>query len=196
MNQFDLTRICDPACKYYDLSRPWVFGGWRYATNGMIAVRVSAEGETDTVAEKTRQPGFPKAHLEFEKQGFSLCRSRWKQLDKEAACSQCFGSGEQQQECQACKGSGCKRCDQRGVRAYADSSVCLACLGTGATPADQKIGPQKFAGWLLEIVQSVPGCRYKNNRNVKEKDHPPLVFIGDGGLQGLLMPLDAGRKTK
>lgn len=189
-DQFDLTRICDPDCKRHDLSVPWVFGGWRYASNGRIAVRVPANGEPDTKPNPKHPGKFPKAFEIFKLHSFSACRSKWKELPSTMTCSQCFGSGKKLRECRKCKGLGCKGCDKKGVRAYSDSPMCPACLGAKLTPESQEIGRQWFSGWLLGIVQSVPGCKYHENSKAKVNDDSLLAFIGDGGLQGVVAPLE------
>ena len=47
----DLHPYCltDPNMKRYDISMPWIQGGWQYATDGVIALRQKADGQPDTL---------------------------------------------------------------------------------------------------------------------------------------------------
>jgi len=129
---------------------------------------------------------------------FSRCDAALPVVDRWVACTWCYGTGRDQKECPTCSGAevGCDTCFDRGEVAI-DGSTCPKCLGKKRTTADRRIDGRLFAGWLLGIVYSVPGVRYERVPMAAAIGAAfrlqPLVFVGDGGLQGLLMPLDPNR---
>ena len=76
----DLNVFCDPSSEptaRYDLSTPWVYDGWRYATDDRICVRELAPGEPsspDARASGSNVGKRPRAHelfAKFPKKGFT-----------------------------------------------------------------------------------------------------------------------------
>ena len=84
----DLWTLCvDPDAQRYDLSKPFVRDGWRYATNGSICIRIRVEGEPDSTDGK-----YPKADELFK--GFGRCTRKWPKPTGVGEVVQCPECGE------------------------------------------------------------------------------------------------------
>jgi len=92
----DLTVFCDPTNGRYDLSTPWVYKGWRYATDGRICVREPAPGEPDTGEFRTpststfspgKRPRAQEYFAKFSNRGFT---KEWPEAD----CGWCPRCGQ------------------------------------------------------------------------------------------------------
>lgn len=189
VTQIDLMPFCageDHPRKAF--TRPFVFNGWRYATDGRIAVRIRALGEPDDAEIK-----MPAAEEVFTGEG----RADWTPwptdgfADDLATCPKCKGRGVMNaSECQKCNGAGnreceechhvdqCKSCWGRG---YVGGAKCTECDGTAQTTQRlyQDIGPARFKLVHVDKILALPNLRYSpaslahKNRSVE--------FVFDGG---------------
>jgi hypothetical protein len=157
----DLQRFCDTEPSQYTIQSPWIFDGWRYATDGTIAVRFPVPGEANTpdiVDPGLRQRKFPRAYTVFE--NFPACVTGF---PLPAASVQCDGKG--------------KVADGNGDK-------CRFCDGRKRVPENTSIGARKLAGKYLSILADIPDLRI----HLAGDKESPLAFVS-GRLQGLLMPL-------
>jgi hypothetical protein len=111
----------------YRLDMPFTKSGWRYATNGCIAVRVPDPGSTDTP--EADRP-FPNGAVIFQGFDWALCT--------EPLPGPSGGTVNQREECV------CERCG--------DIHECFT-----RVPAPQKVGGLWFSGVYLELMRKLPG---------------------------------------
>jgi hypothetical protein len=172
--------FCAAEDSRYALASPWVRGGWEYATDGRIMVRVSSP-ESDTPQQDARP--FPPAHEIFEKHFDAIkCIEPWPAV---RYCPHCFGTGEM-----GCTG---ESFEDDGFRGSWDGCKhkCPVCNG-GLPHGDVEIRqgvPSVVIGehWLNVVydakIKLLSGVRYS-----PAKSNQPLPFIFDGG-QGCVMGL-------
>jgi hypothetical protein len=191
----NLDVFCDPNVARFDLSIPWVIGDWKYATNGIIAVRIPAD--TPEVHQETKRPDAAKLFLDFPK-----CCKPWPSLEhEEVECRECTGCGMLLEECEHCDGFGtrvaknnrkikCKLCKGRGK--IITKTVCVMCAGTGKLSLP--IGSNSGSLSLLELNGHLFDCfwigiieREVQGLRMGWKPDVPLCFTGEGGVQGMLM---------
>ncbi len=169
----DLTPFCARSDSRYVISTPWVAGGWRYAADGRIAVRVPAGGEPDTVDERK----LPPAGEVFARPGVDF-----------AACSEPLPTGEYLvhpiDRCPRCAGTGfmdsvhCEECGHL-VR---EGPRCEVCGGDGKGRY-LAIGEHWIARRLARLIAGLPGVRWQPGRPFDDV----LPFAFDGGGQGVVM---------
>jgi hypothetical protein len=188
--------------RYY-LSVPWVQGGWQYACNGRICVRIPANGQPNTEGRKVPSA----AELFGEK--FRECSDTWPAFEHKATkCRECRGTGKKSVPCETCSGEGdhycngcgsmheCGTCDGKG--AVPGEEDCIFCNGGRAVQTIAGIedvymecdkvsfGERLFDSWFLYLIEN----QFENLRYCPEgKKADPLCFTADGGVQGMLMPL-------
>jgi len=127
----------DKDCKY-DLSRPFVIGGFAYATNGYAAVRVP------TRLPDTRRDREPPAH----KLAWDADRRYWRWpvgLTRHGrTCMWCCGDGKRYKAitCPKCNGCGCAECCGFG-EVSVPAGKCARCWGTGT-----------------DVIRHVPGATH------------------------------------
>ena len=87
--KIDLTPFCDAKSVRYELAEPFVFHGWKYATDGKILIRVPSRAK-DTTGRKV-----PTGSWGVEKICERLSKAKkWHKLKRVAACKECKGKGE------------------------------------------------------------------------------------------------------
>lgn len=198
----DLQVFCDPTANRFAIGKPWVFGGWLYATNGRIAVRVPSS-EPDSAPEEL---SFVKGYELFG--NFRDCPIDWPTLPHIAvACRECNGTGRKLITCATCKGDGQHYCDCGnehdcghcgGSGTVPGKERCIFCLGTrkvevptgeNATNDSRiliRLAGRLFDAWYLGLIErSFTGLKYSAEVGAENA----LAFTGDGRAQGLLMPV-------
>ena len=146
----DLTRFCALNREgRYDLTAPWVWRGYRYATDARICVRVAAPGEPDT--EDRAIPDVDDFYANWTEPAEPLpamtgievtlaedCDCAW------VTCWECQG--------RVCDGCGCGKRPAR---------ECPTCHGAGeydvTFPAPQPVGPAWMAGKYAALLHTLPG---------------------------------------
>jgi hypothetical protein len=161
----DLDVFCDPTTgpeTRYDLSTPWVYDGWRYATDGRICVRELAPGEPsspDVRAVGSTKGNRPRAHdifAGFPKKGFT---GDWPAAEY----------GEDKRECSCC-----------GVL-----HECEKCNGRGHEYKASMIAGRRIAGWAVARIGLLDGVKF---RFAGDKEDA-ICFIDAHGRQGKVMPM-------
>lgn len=167
------------------IATPWTEGGWTYASDGHMLLRVPRR---DDVPERIEAPkvfgtslgaafrkdpgewaGVPALDITSEPCG--VCKGTGKQY----ICPECEGEGEvtpttewneyPEQTCETCGGKGQLSKDtwlrMVGKRANPAGDDCRHCDGIGATRTDKavRIGEALFSDWLLEKIAPLPGCK-------------------------------------
>ena len=136
-----LRKFCYPHGSGY-CRDPWNEGGWRYATDGRIAIRCL----TDAPDDLGRHPAVARL---FDQADESVIVGEWPnckdlgQTPTGKQCSYCEGSGlgsvpcdclgTGRCTCEACGGEHrCQRCNGRGRMKHPDREPCRRCNGTGS----------------------------------------------------------------
>lgn len=170
----DLSVFCDPttgATTRYDLATPWVFDGWRYATEGKILVREPAPGEPsagDIRAFGSNEGKRPRAHEFFDTFPPDGFIQDWPAVE--------YG----EEPCEACGGKEKCRCSRCGAQ-----HECQECNGRGRELKDTMIAGRLFAGWAVARIGLLDRVKFRTAGRPDEA----LAFIADGGRQGLVMPI-------
>lgn len=164
----DWKRFCiEPGCTLrYDIDKPWVYDGYKYATDGRAMIR-SACSEPDTT--EGRFPdvtAFP-----WAKDGDFI---PWPApLEEQEACVCCMGHGKIFDE------------DEFG-NTLPSGETCRICKGNKAVnyPRRTSMNGRLFNQPCMVLVSTLPGVFYVDGKI--ESDDEPLKFIFDGG-EGLVM---------
>jgi len=88
--------FCDLNSTRYDLSIPFIYNGWKYATDGRVAVRVRTEKPNDPVSDNRK---LPTAQIEqifnsFPPDGYMTCEfPTVKRLCGDDWCAKCNSIG-------------------------------------------------------------------------------------------------------
>lgn len=184
------------------MHRPFAYKGKRYASNGHIAVCVSAEEGTPDAEGSfgTKISGlFKDANFDVGMEPLPAYPSV--ELPK---CEACGGLGKRKplQECHECRGEGfvewdtdfhtyeadCKGCDGDGVVGVVGGAdmTCSRCCGSGT----EQDAPVRFGGTAinyryLKLMETLPGLIV----GLAESQYPSVItFKFDGGV-GLVMPI-------
>lgn len=164
----DLSAWCehDTEGSRFAMGQPFVFDGWRYATDGRRAIRVPAPGEPNTVAEGR----IPRANTAFEGFPETLDELPEAPLTTRGVrdCPACDGDGHATREpCGQCKGKAECRCG------CGDEHDCHVCRGTGTIgygrcgtckgekrfeqPNLVELGGTTIDARFFEVVKALPG---------------------------------------
>lgn len=183
----DLSRYCDRGdSSRYDLGKPFVQNGWRYATDiRRIAVRVPAPGEPETpIPENKRRPRmsdvFPPLLAD---------PGDWQPWPHVDPCSICVGTGEV--DCTNCGGDGiCNQCKCKGEHECNEcdgegSIACERCAAKGSF--DHRFGKAELALGLAYLVSLLPSVQYVPQNEAEA----PVRFKFDGG-EGMVASLRQG----
>jgi hypothetical protein len=141
----------------YDIERPFVVGGWKYASNGFIAVR------RRTVKPDMEVKVPPELFSTFDAVDWSTCIRQLPQVHPDRyewddTCDCAEFCSEPADVCDGL-GSNCKRCGGRGVILKPD---CPVCKGTGTVhysdPPIMRFDGMLVDGKYLEMVhKDLPG---------------------------------------
>lgn len=191
--QIDLQPFCDTEDVRYALSTPWVKGGWRYATDGRICVRVTTdEADSPTYNEDgLKRPGADRLFDDFPPDGFEdMPKSLDEQVD-DAPDAPRLCECAKLVLCPKCKGDDwCDKCVAWEGEIVKANQKCETCGGKGELPrVYQGIGNEWFDKWYLDKMRALP------NLLVQSLDKNRLAFVFDGG-EGLLMSVRNVRGKK
>lgn len=199
----DLAKFCDLSLPGF--KEPFVRGGWRYATDCIICVRVPTD-EPDTEAADAK---VSMRHNEASAAPWHLCDAPCvdplREVKTTGKCKSCNGRGKLV-ECGNCRGHGdvtatddggyeydgleCKACYGYGhvAGSCSDETVpCGACHGLGLEFAESlMIEGHPFGQRFLYLMAQLPGVLIGKPAN-RAKDGKILPFRFDGGGMGLLM---------
>lgn len=197
---FPWSEFCDVDCPEAVTSRSWVRKGWRYCTDGRIALRAPAPGEPDTDTREWCPKGNPPNVRDvFEmQQGLDQCRL-FPLPDRSHCPNRCRGTGiaPQSKVCDECDGTGgpdCPHCHEHikceycnGTGRYKWSEECAACrphYTVRLTP--ETILAPRYVAKLVGL--GVPAVWHDGTR-----DAPARFSIDIDGQpgEGLLMPAAA-----
>jgi len=181
----------------YNLNAPKTYGGWRYATDAIVCVRVP-----DPASEGEQGPSdFPDAQAAFSEMDRGRCVTPLPPATEaqrvihcpdchEEICSECDGIGShmcpacgQDVECESCDGTG--RVSDTGAR-------CPTCGGRREilVRGYQKIDGSWFdSRYIQRIREYLPNPLYY----VTPKG---MYFTADDGIQGVLMPVRHGAEKQ
>ncbi len=181
----NLKAFCMEEDASWTISRVMVHEHWRYATDARIAVRVPA---TPFLHRPRADDKFPPKIAEwFDGKDFSLCTTPFPSTPTETF--QTADECDCIQSCMKCQGeqSGCKTCRGTGITGKPD---CKLCNGTGwrtfDIPFDLQFGLKILAGPLIKRINE-----HLSNVLCYTDEDPktPLLFVADGGVQGVLAPM-------
>jgi hypothetical protein len=146
----DLTPFCSAETQFAT-PRPIVRAGWRYATNGYIAVRVPAEGKPEHGYQ-----GHPAVDM-LARQEWDKCIEPWPQPDPitgRVPCPACGGWADTAPDC--------SHCDDEGwvTKSFA-----------------QPVGDLRVAIHHDQQIRALPNVRYQPHADEKR----PIAFVFDGG---------------
>ncbi len=144
----------------YDLHKIAIRGGYKYACDGRIAVRISTTEPDNGGTFPSLEDAFGKP---VSKDG------PFPEMDTEE-CEGCYGNGRNKIVCEDCKGEAyevcpacgneapCKYCDGMGSRRGPD--MCATCKGSGKQYEETVIeGYPIDGGYLSKIINNLPNCR-------------------------------------
>lgn len=189
MTDEQLLRFCDRGFMYrWDLSTPFVVGGWKYATDGTCGIRVpTTEPDTDRArlypqnAALVYEPALMLlGAIELVK--FPIHNGQFVDED----CYFCGGSKTDQIDCPSCAGDGfeCETCHCNGLIPLKDT-VCPRCKGDGRMLELTLFAGQRFAGHYINLVNELTHVRTTN----AHRGNVALPFLFGENGQGVLMPI-------
>jgi len=194
MTPDQLQKFCDPL-EVRDITKsPFSFGGYTWATNGKILVRVPLIAGARDADYKTAADLFGGGMVgggialpTIPAPVFETCKEcAGKGYFQQCKCPACQGAGEC--ECQTCgHESDCDRCKSMGYipDLTAAKEPCEDCGGTGQreTLASIELGIARFQNRYLRLIADLPGFEFQAHGL-----DMPGRFRWDGG-EGMLMPL-------
>jgi hypothetical protein len=175
----NLNIFCASEGSRYAISSPWVRGGWEYATDGRIAVRLPTI--TADTAEDETGPLLPAFQKFDQYMDAAKCTQPWPDVPY---CLHCFGEGQI-----GCKGCGTDDCEGGCY------SKCPLCNGaksppgiiTASNPHAIEVGQHWVALRYDAKIKSLTAVRFQPVAHNAETP-VPVPFVFDGG-QGLVMGL-------
>ncbi|BAK75787.1 hypothetical protein NH8B_0955 [Pseudogulbenkiania sp. NH8B] len=196
MNQEQLQRFCAPAGDYRGIDKPIRRGGFIYATNGHVLVRVADSPDIECSSEHAPLPTLDS--LAEEAAALPDYKPLHIHLPPPTTCGACDGHGKVS-ACNVCNGEGefrhgrhsyeCRECDGHGFfGSTAGTIACTHCDGTGHGPYQRVVVEREagFARHYLALIQTLPNVKFA--ANAKDPIHGIAGFLFDGGV-GALMPL-------
>lgn len=190
----DLQPFCAKERSRYSIEIPFVQGGFRYATNSRIIVRVPADGEPDTVVDDFK---FPDAGiLPWRPAGELRPWPAAAYIRKVMDCHECDGAGViNQQKCSHCGGNGecpdcggegrCVECNGSG---YSGGQICSACDGAKETEQDfaTPIDSRHVRASNDKLIRALPNVCWVATGTPSPTS--PIYFTFDGG-EGMVSPV-------
>lgn len=190
MTTSDLWALCvESDYSRYNIGKPFIQNGWRYATDGRIAIREPAPGESDSEGKYPRMVELFKP---------AKCTEPWPEPTGEVRwdrCDDCCGSGVAHDICPECNGKGMEECPKSG-----NVEECGKCKGAGTIPTDmpcpvcngQKVVAcpmQTVDGrWLdaryTQALYELGAMFYRNGRRYS------VLEFRIGMIEGRLLPRD------
>ena len=202
--QINLQKFCGEDGGRYEMSHPWVFNGWKYATDGIICVRVRTT-ELDIVPQNLAD--FPPASNLFA-DGTAFAYKRWPEANYvigEIPCEHCRDGNK---KCSKCNGKGCDSCLESGYagphcdcRPWEECSKCNmgivtlncgSCDGTGLQIGEVGIfvEPAFIAAKYDKLIRSLGAVKY-----IPAMSPLPTRFFWDGG-EGVVMGRTDGNEYR
>jgi len=172
--EIDLQPFCSVDDYRPGLMTPWAFNGWKYATDGRMAVRVPTD-EPDDSNEPHKRPNAAAIFQGFDVTGLvSFAIPKLK--------------GVHEKKCPSCNGYGHSTCD------HGHQHECTDCDETGVIEEWPKadIGGNDFSERYLSKIVNLPGLLFFAQSANMEALKPAFFAFGKNG-QGILMPI---RKEK
>lgn len=200
MNTTDLlSRFTNPADPRPFIQRPVLWGGYLWATNSHMAVRIPADGEESALYGSTQSAVVSMLNL-FS--GIPWIRGNFFPITDERIdnpCGNCVGTGriavERDEKCGECDGHGhfhhgqhtyiCRECHGDGTVGMATGEMvdCPHCNGDGVRHY-AKIGNLYFNAAYIDTIKSLPSVvMWTPNAT-----HGAAGFRFDGG-EGIIMSL-------
>jgi len=193
MNIEQLEKFCDPFGGRDITKSPFNYGGYTWATNGKVLLRVpliaGVRAEDYKIVANLFGSGMEGGGIALPAIPTPLWRScpdcGGKGFIQERKCPNCQGEGEH--ECQTCGHSAdCDRCKSTGYipDATAAKELCLDCGGTGQneTLTTSEVGIGLFQNRYLRLLSDLPGLEFQPHGDVA-----PGRFRWEGG-EGMIMP--------
>lgn len=198
MNKTEMLQMFVASPDHYkpDITSAIRRGGYLYATNQYIAIRIPDDAEV-VASETAGVPSLPKLFEHGEIEYHAL-----PELPAPIECRKCGGTGKRYlMDCPDCddgyffhKGNEyeCANCDGEGKVPADDKSNpsnCWYCSGSGEKPYSNggaplvKIGEASFQPRYLRLIAKLPNARISHAANKEAPAH----FIFDGGI-GVVMP--------
>jgi len=187
---------------WYDMNQPWRHGGYIYATDGRICVRMKDDPAIELPL-ADEKPNLPPAHESFRDAKPSPMKFSIEGIEikiKMAKCLDCGGAGKQSGICDKCDGTGfvecpecrqkteCDECDGTGECGRSDRD-CPFCNGAKVKPDltivhnfDGKFG---LSYCYIDLLQRHGVTHVSPNR---EKPETLAVSFSVGEVEGLVMP--------
>jgi hypothetical protein len=165
----DLHKFCGDCGRKYDMSKPFVLGGYCWGVSNIICARIPLDG-FNSVPRPDGKP-FPNVLLP------------WEQFKPDRTFDSLPKIKVEWDSCWACGGSGtleCNTCD--------DEDDCPCCLGLCEVywPRTAKIGAARVDVRYFDLIQKMPDPRIVIP--VEGEEGSGISFRFCGG-EGLLMPL-------
>ena len=171
--------FCEKEPCRYGINEPFVVGGFRYATDGKLAVRVPADGEPDA----DYKIKLPRKIGEL----FKPAAVEWLLWPAVEVCGNCNGSGVVLGDCDMCSGTGDHECS------CGDKHECGYCEGDGkvddlcdcrrAVGGSVKCGASEISMYYSRKISQLPRASYQPTATPAT----PVHFKFDGG-EGVVMP--------
>lgn len=181
---------------------PFTYKGFRYVTNGHIAVRVKSDGEDSagsfpakvaSIFDKEYPDGSfiapPEIPYSADDLQCTTCLGTGKV--KRIKCDECGGEGELEcdlghmHNCYACDGSGGFKSDGK----HGEEILCDGCNGIGVKRyAPVHIGASAIDARYLQVIRSLPGAEIMQPTD-RDSAIPFRFHSGDG----LVMPIRTER---
>ena len=186
----------------YDMNQPWRHGGYIYATDSRICVRMKDDPaiELPLVDEERTLPPVQELFLNANLSPTKFSIEGIEIKIKMAKCLDCGGTGKESGECDKCDGTGyaecpecrhedlCDECDGTGERGRTDKD-CTVCNGAKVKP-DLTIvhnfdGKFCLSHYYIDLLQRHGVTHVSPNR---DKSETLAVSFSVGEVEGLVMP--------
>lgn len=171
----DLQPFCSVDECRMAICTPWAFNGWKYATDGRIAVRVPTTDPDDS-NKPYKRPDASALFKGFNVEGLESFEIPT--LD-----------GVMEKRCSSCNGNGYSTCD------HGHDHECEDCDKSGILEEwpKKEIGGRLFSERFLSKMAALPGLKFYPTTAEWLDGNPakPALFTFDNG-QGLLMPIRKG----
>ena len=201
----NIKQFCANEDSHYTLTRPWVRGGFRYARNAHVFIRVP------TTLKDTKKGSFPDPLFydwawSGEDDGFEP----WPPVsvvEGWRACGECSGRGfAKTPPCEDCDGDGTTECDECGAERDCPScdgsgeqitsgEICQACGESGRRGQLWRPLVQQIGTLFIAIECDFKIRQLRNPRFRIKAANKPIQFTFTGG-QGFVMPKKAPEADK
>lgn len=193
-----IKRFCGKEKSFnYRIKEPAVYGGYLYATDGRILIRMPCDGPNTPDDQEKKFPDMSGFFKEFPAVEEIIAKD-----DTKADCSECGGDGKTSVDCVECRGTGdvfcptcegemnCKACGGNGF--MAGSSVCPACNGEGGGMRGW-FGNRLLDWQYRRMLEALPGLKCQTSG--APGDNMYFMF---GGGDGIIAPMrtEANKRRK